>query len=56
MSLPVVVQFGGNPESKYKVTFQFTFFVLLSLIVNVSIRHEDGGGELYKMDVLIVVS
>ena len=56
MSFPVVIQFGGNPGCKKKVTFNFTFLVLLSLIVNVPFCHEDGGGELCKLDLLVVVS
>ena len=56
MSLPVVIQFQGNPGSNKKVTFKFTFLVLLSLIVNVPFCHEDGGGELCKLDILVVVS
>ena len=39
-----------------KVTFKFTFLVLSALIVNVPFCHEDGGGELWKLDILIVVS
>ena len=46
MSLPVVIQFGGNPGCNIKVTFNFTFLVVLSLIINVPFCHEDGGGEL----------
>ena len=56
MSLPVVIQFQGNPRSNKKVTFKFTFLVLSSLIVNVPFCHEDGVGELCKLDILIVVS
>ena len=56
MSLPVVIHFGGNPGCNKKVTFNFTFLVLSSLIVNVPFCHEDGGGELCKLDILIVVS
>ena len=56
MSLPNVIQFGGNPGGNKKVTFNFTFLVLSSLIVNVPFGHEDGGGELCKLDILIVVS
>ena len=56
MSLPVVIQFRGNPGSNKKVTFKFTSLGLLSLIVNVPFCHEDGGGELCKLDILIVVS
>ena len=33
--LPVVIQFGGNQGSNKKVTFKFTFLVLLALIVKV---------------------
>ena len=56
MSLPVVIQFGGNPGCNKKFTFNFTFLVLLSLIVNVPFCHEDVGGELCKMDILVAVS
>ena len=56
MSLPVVIQFGGNPGCNKKVSFNFTFLVLSSLIVNVPFRHKDGGGELCKLDILIVES
>ena len=35
MSLPVVIQFEGNPDCNQKVTFNFTFFLLSSQIVNV---------------------
>ena len=54
--LPVVIQFQGNPGCNKKVNFKFTFLVLLSLIVNVPFCHEDGGGELCILDLLIVVS
>ena len=56
MSLPVVIQFGGIPGCNKKVTFNFTFLGLLSLIVNVPFCHEDGCGELCKLDILVVVS
>ena len=56
MSLPVVIQFGGNPGCNKKVTFKFTSLGLSSLIVNVPFCHEDGGGELCKLDILVVVS
>ena len=56
MSLPVVIQFGRNPGSNLRVTFKFTFLVISSQIVNVPFCHEDGGGELCKLDILIVVS
>ena len=56
MSLPIVIQFRGNPGGNKKVTFKFTSLVLSSLIVNVPFCHEDGGGELCKLDILIVVS
>ena len=56
MSLPVVIQFGGNPSINKKVTFNFSFFVLLSLIVNIPFCYEDGSGELCQLDILIVVS
>ena len=56
MSLPVVIQFGRNPGCNKKVTFNFTVLVFSSLIVNVPFCHEDGGGELCKLDILVVVS
>ena len=56
MSLPVVIQFRGNPGSNKKVTFKFMSLVLSSLIVYVPFCHEDVGGELNKLDILIVVS
>ena len=56
MSLPIVIQFQGNPGSNKKVTFKFISLVLSSLIVNVIFCHEDGGGELCNLDILIVVS
>ena len=56
MSLEVVIQIGGNPGSNKKVTFNFTFLVLSSLIVNVPFCHEDSVGERCKLDILIVVS
>ena len=56
MSLPVVIQFGGNPGCNKKFTFNFTFLVLLSLIINVPFCMEDGGGDLCKLDILVVVS
>ena len=56
MSVPVLIQFGGHPGSNKKVTFKFTFLVLSSLIENGLFGHEDGGGELCKMDILYVVS
>ena len=56
MSLPIVIQLRGNPGDNKKVTFKFTSLVLSSLIVNVPFCHEDGGGELCKLDILIVVS
>ena len=43
MSIIIVIQFGGNQSSNKKVTFKFTFLVLLSLIGNVPFCHEDGG-------------
>ena len=55
MTLSVVIHFGKNPGSNKKVTFKFIFFLTLSLIVNVHFCHEDGGGELCKLDILIVV-
>ena len=56
MSLPIVIQFQGNPGSNKKVTFKFISLVLSSLIVNVIFCHEDGSGELCNLDILIVVS
>ena len=56
MSLPVVIQFGGNPGCNKKVTLNFSFFGFLSLIVNVPFCHEDGSGDLCKFDILVVVS
>ena len=56
MSLPIVIQFGGNRGCKKKVTFNFTFLILLSLIVNVPFCHEAGCGELCKSDILVEVS
>ena len=50
------IQIQGNPGINKKVTFNFTFLVLSPLIVNVPFCHEDGGGELCKLDILIVVS
>ena len=56
MSLPVVIQFGGNPGCSKKVTFNFTFLVLLSPSVTVPFCHEDEVRELCKLDILVVVS
>ena len=56
MSLPVVILFGRSSGSNKKVNFKLTFLVLSSLIVNDPFCHEDGGGELWKLDILIVVS
>ena len=56
MSLPIVIQFGGKPGCNKKVTFNFIFLGLLSLIVNVHFCHEDGCWELCKLDILVVVS
>ena len=56
MSLPIVIQLGGMPDSNKKVTFNFTFLILSSLIINVLFCHEDGDGELCKFNILIVVS
>ena len=55
MFFPVLIIFEGKPGSNKKVTFNFTFLVLLSLIVNILFCHEGGGGELCKLDKLIVV-
>ena len=51
-----MIQVGGNPGFNKKVSFNFTFLVLLSLIVNVPFCHEVGGGELCKLTILVVVS
>ena len=56
MSLPVVIQFGENPGCNKKITFNYTFLVVSSLIVNVPFCHEDGGWDLCKFDILDVVS
>ena len=56
MSLPIVIQFGGNLGWYKKVTFNFTLMVLSSLIVNVIFCHEVGGRELSKLYILVVVS
>ena len=56
MSRPVVIKFGKNPGCNNKVTFYFTFLVLLSLIVDVPLCHEAGSGELFKLDILVAVS
>ena len=56
MSLPIVIQFGGNPGCNKKVPFNFTFLGLSSLIVNVPFCHEDGCWEFCKLDILVVVS
>ena len=56
MSLPIVIQFKGNPVSNKKVTLKFISMVLSSLFVNVLFCHEDGGGELCNLDILVVVS
>ena len=55
MSLPIMIQFRGNPGCNKKVTFHFTFLVLLSLIANVPFCQEDGGGELCILDILVLV-
>ena len=55
MFLPIVIQSQRNPGSNKKVTFKFISLVLSSLIVNVFFSHEDGGGELCNLDMLIVV-
>ena len=56
MSLHIVIHFQGNPGSNKKDTFKFISLVLSSLTVNVLFCHEDGSGELCKLDILIVVS
>ena len=56
MSHPVVIQFRGNPGCNKRVTFNFTFLVLLLIIVNVPFGHEDGGGMLCKLDILVIIS
>ena len=50
MSLPIVIPFGGNQGSK-KSYFQVHIFGIF-----VTFCHEDGGGELSKLDILILVS
>ena len=54
-SLPVVIQFGGNPDCNKKVTSNFTFLVHSSLIVNFPSCHEDGIGDLCKLDILVAL-
>ena len=49
-----LLEFKGNPGSNKKVTFNFIFLVLSSLIVNVLFCHEDVGVDLCKWDILIV--
>ena len=44
-----------NPGCYKKVAFNFTFLGLLSLIINVPFCYEDGCGELWKLDILVVV-
>ena len=56
MSLPIVIQFGGNAGCNKKVTSNFTCLGLSSLIENVLFCHEDGCGELCKLYILLVVS
>ena len=56
MSLPVVIQFERNAGCNKKVTFNFIFLGLSSLIVNVPFGHEDSCGELCKLDIMVVVS
>ena len=51
-----MIQFGGPPGCNKKVTFNFTFLGLSSLIINVPFCHEDGCGELCKLDIQVVVS
>ena len=50
MSRPIVIQFGENQGCNKKITFNFTFLLLLSLTVNVPFCREDGGGELCKLN------
>ena len=45
MSIFVVIQFGEKPDCNQKVIFNFTFLVLVSLIVNVFFCPEDGSKE-----------
>ena len=54
MSLQVVFQCGGNPDSNKKNSFKIIFLVLLLVIINVPFCHEDR--ERCKLDILIVVS
>ena len=56
ISIPVVTQFWWNSNSDKKITFKFTFLVLSSLYVIVPFCHVDGGVELCKLYILIVVS
>ena len=56
MSLTVVIEFGGNPGSNKKILQINLFWYFWSLIVNVPLCHEDGGEELCKLNILIVVS
>ena len=56
MSLPIVIQFGGNPGCNRKVTLFFYLLELSSLMINVLFCHEDGGGKLCKLKILVVVS
>ena len=50
----VVIQYGGNPDSKKKVTFKFTFLVPLSLILKIPFCHEDSDRERCQFNILIV--
>ena len=52
MSLEFVIPFGGNQGENKKVTFKFTYLLLLSLIVNIPFCHEDR----CKLNTLNVVS
>ena len=56
MSLPVVIQFEGNPGCNKKSYFQFHLFGTFATNCKCPFFHEDGGGELCKLDILVVVS
>ena len=56
ISLRVVIHIGGNPGCNKKVTFNFMFLLLSSLIVNFLFCHEDSSGELCKLDILVAAS
>ena len=56
MSLPVVIQFGGNPGFNKTSYFQFNLFGTFVTNCKCPFCHEDSSGELCKMDILVVVS